>query len=72
MPRPLSGSIIQDLFNLGMQALSGMASMPFASRQKDARLFRRGGIDAPFFGTGHQHGGVIGLFLLCHFVLANH
>ena len=69
---PFSGRIIQNLFNLGMHALSRMASMPFASRQKRAGLFRRGSIDAPFFGAGHEHGGVVGLFLFCHFVLANH
>ena len=42
----------QHLLDLGMQALSRMASMAFAGLKKGTSLFRRGRLDAPFLGAG--------------------
>jgi hypothetical protein len=53
-----SGSVVENVLNLGVDAVTEMAPMPASRCQKLARLFGRLGLNAPLLDARHDHIGV--------------
>ena len=63
--------VLEQLVKLNVNAFAGSRVMTVTGGEQRLRFFRRLGLDPPFLGARHQHGGVKDLRLRLRFELAD-